>query len=304
MPRALRSSRSRPHRSATPHGRARSRRRTGKVLGQELPDCVLDCRVLGHVPRSRKGVAPPEKPRSLYHRIQTCPLDGGVVARVRRRTYLNRRVRYRGNLCACRTGVEGAASGDGRRAATPRPRRHRPLSRRALRDGQSRLAIVDLVAGDQPLATEDGRYWVMQNGEIYNWIELRQELRALGHRFTTTSDTEVIAHAYEEWGAECLSRLNGDFAIAVWDRNSRSSSSRATGSASARCSSPSRAATSRSPPRRRRSCGIQRRAASSIPPGSSRASRPGRICPSARPSPAHPRTRAGALSRPAGRRAH
>ena len=85
----------------------------------------------------------------------------------------------------------------------------------------TRLAIVDLVAGDQPLATEDGRYWVMQNGEIYNWIELRQELRALGHRFTTTSDTEVIAHAYEEWGAECLSRLNGDFAIAVWDRNSQ-----------------------------------------------------------------------------------
>ena len=85
----------------------------------------------------------------------------------------------------------------------------------------TRLAIVDLVAGDQPLSTEDGRYWVMQNGEIYNWIELRQELRALGHRFTTTSDTEVIAHAYEEWGAGCLSRLNGDFAIAVWDRNSQ-----------------------------------------------------------------------------------
>ena len=64
----------------------------------------------------------------------------------------------------------------------------------------TRLAIVDLVGGDQPLSTEDGRYWVMQNGEIYNWIELRQDLRALGHRFATTSDTEVIAHAYEEWG--------------------------------------------------------------------------------------------------------
>ena len=82
----------------------------------------------------------------------------------------------------------------------------------------TRLAIVDLAGGDQPLSTEDGRFWVMQNGEIYNWIELRDELRALGHRFATTSDTEVIAHAYEQWGAECLQRLNGDFAFAVWDR--------------------------------------------------------------------------------------
>jgi asparagine synthase (glutamine-hydrolysing) len=83
----------------------------------------------------------------------------------------------------------------------------------------TRLAIVDLVGGDQPLSSEDGRYWVMQNGEVYNWIELRQDLRALGHRFATTSDTEVIVHAYEEWGPECLSRLNGDFAIAIWDRH-------------------------------------------------------------------------------------
>jgi asparagine synthase (glutamine-hydrolysing) len=82
----------------------------------------------------------------------------------------------------------------------------------------TRLAIVDLAGGDQPLSDEDGRYWVMQNGEIYNYVELQAELEALGHRLSTTSDTEVIAHAYEEWGPACLGRLNGDFAIAVWDR--------------------------------------------------------------------------------------
>ena len=85
----------------------------------------------------------------------------------------------------------------------------------------TRLAIVDLAGGDQPLSNEDGRFWVMQNGEIYNWVELRQELRVLGHRFATTSDTEVIAHAYEEWGPGCLTRLNGDFALAVWDRRTQ-----------------------------------------------------------------------------------
>jgi asparagine synthase (glutamine-hydrolysing) len=85
----------------------------------------------------------------------------------------------------------------------------------------NRLAIVDLAGGDQPLSDESGRYWVMQNGEIYNHVELREELEALGHRFSTTCDTEVIAHAYEEWGADCLARLNGDFAFAVWDRRER-----------------------------------------------------------------------------------
>jgi asparagine synthase (glutamine-hydrolysing) len=82
----------------------------------------------------------------------------------------------------------------------------------------TRLAIIDLEGGDQPLSDESGRFWVMQNGEIYNYIELREELEQLGHRFATTSDTEVIAHAYAEWGAACLQRLNGDFAFAVWDR--------------------------------------------------------------------------------------
>jgi asparagine synthase (glutamine-hydrolysing) len=85
----------------------------------------------------------------------------------------------------------------------------------------TRLAIVDLEGGDQPLSDESGRYWVMQNGEVYNYVELRDELRALGRSFATTSDTEVIAQAYAEWGPRFLERLNGDFAIAVWDRNRR-----------------------------------------------------------------------------------
>jgi asparagine synthase (glutamine-hydrolysing) len=83
----------------------------------------------------------------------------------------------------------------------------------------TRLAIVDLAGGDQPLANGNGRFWVMQNGEIYNYVELQEELRSLGHRFGTTSDTEVIAHAYDEWGVDCLRHLNGDFAFAVWDRS-------------------------------------------------------------------------------------
>ncbi len=85
----------------------------------------------------------------------------------------------------------------------------------------TRLAIVDVAGGDQPIGNEDGTLWVMQNGEIYNAPELRAELQALGHVFTTLSDTEVIVHAYEAWGAACLHRLNGEFAFAIWDRRKR-----------------------------------------------------------------------------------
>ncbi len=85
----------------------------------------------------------------------------------------------------------------------------------------TRLAIIDIAGGVQPLATEDGRFQVMQNGEIFNHVELRAELEAMGHVFRTRSDTEVIAHAWEEWGPGCLPRLNGEFAIAVWDTRAR-----------------------------------------------------------------------------------
>ena len=83
--------------------------------------------------------------------------------------------------------------------------------------GNARLSIIDLSGGQQPIPNEDGTLWIVFNGEIFNYIELRPELEARGHKFTTTSDTEVLLHAYEEYGPECLNRLNGQFAFAVWN---------------------------------------------------------------------------------------
>ena len=85
----------------------------------------------------------------------------------------------------------------------------------------TRLSIIDVEGGDQPQSSEDGRFWVMQNGEIYNYPELTVELKGLGHRFRTRSDTEVIVHAFEQWGKACLDRFNGEFAIAIWDRDTK-----------------------------------------------------------------------------------
>ena len=84
--------------------------------------------------------------------------------------------------------------------------------------GHTRLAIIDTAGGAQPLCNEDGTVWVTFNGEIFNYVELREELRGRGHAFRTASDTEVIVHAWEEWGQECFSRFNGQWAIALWDR--------------------------------------------------------------------------------------
>lgn len=88
--------------------------------------------------------------------------------------------------------------------------------------GQRRLAILDLSEnGKQPMSYADGRYWITYNGEIYNFLEVRAELEALGHRFRSESDTEVILAAYAQWGEECLSRLNGMWAFAIWDTAER-----------------------------------------------------------------------------------
>ncbi len=83
--------------------------------------------------------------------------------------------------------------------------------------GHARLSIIDLVTGQQPLSNEDGTLWIVFNGEIFNYLELRAELEALGHRFRTRSDTEVIVHAWEAWGEGAFRRFNGQWAVALWD---------------------------------------------------------------------------------------
>ncbi len=83
--------------------------------------------------------------------------------------------------------------------------------------GHARLSIIDLSSGVQPIHNEDKSMWIVYNGEVFNYVELRQALERKGHRFYTTSDTEVVLHLYEEEGPDCLAQLNGQFAIAIWD---------------------------------------------------------------------------------------
>src|SRR5262249_32663457 len=90
---------------------------------------------------------------------------------------------------------------------------------RRLAFGMRRLAIIDLVSGQQPIFSEDGAVACVFNGEIYNFQSLRAELEAKGHRFTTSTDTEAIVHLYEEEGVACLRRLRGMFALALWDQH-------------------------------------------------------------------------------------
>src|SRR4051794_17431459 len=87
--------------------------------------------------------------------------------------------------------------------------------------GFRRLSIIDLSSGHQPIANEDGTVWIVFNGEIYNYQELRGYLEAKGHSFRTRTDTEVIVHLYEESGERCVEQLRGMFAFAIWDATQR-----------------------------------------------------------------------------------
>ncbi|MCB0195118.1 MAG: asparagine synthase (glutamine-hydrolyzing) [Anaerolineae bacterium] len=87
--------------------------------------------------------------------------------------------------------------------------------------GMRRLSIIDLSTGHQPITNEDGSLWIVFNGEIYNYRELRNRLESKGHRFSTQTDTEAIVHAYEEYGEDCVTHLNGMFGFAIWDKNNR-----------------------------------------------------------------------------------
>jgi len=87
--------------------------------------------------------------------------------------------------------------------------------------GHRRLSIIDVEGGKQPICNEDETLQVVFNGEIYNYVELREELKRFGHQFKTVSDTEVIVHAYEQWGSDCVNHFNGMFAFAIFNTVSR-----------------------------------------------------------------------------------
>jgi len=87
--------------------------------------------------------------------------------------------------------------------------------------GFRRLSIIDLASGHQPMSDQEESVWVIFNGEIYNFLELRRELESFGHVFRTNSDTEVIVHGYKRWGDEVLNKLNGMFGLAIWDHRKK-----------------------------------------------------------------------------------
>ncbi len=85
--------------------------------------------------------------------------------------------------------------------------------------GHARLSIIDVKGGKQPIHNEDQSIWICYNGEVFNYIELREDLEKRGHSFYTSTDTEVIVHLYEEFGDDFVHQLNGQFAISLWDAN-------------------------------------------------------------------------------------
>lgn len=87
--------------------------------------------------------------------------------------------------------------------------------------GSVRLSIIDIQTGQQPLSSADGKYWIVFNGEIFNYVELKTDLKRLGYSFRTESDTEVLMNAYLEYGSDCLNRLNGQFVFAIWNNENK-----------------------------------------------------------------------------------
>ena len=83
--------------------------------------------------------------------------------------------------------------------------------------GHLRLSIIGIDGGIQPICNENGTLWIIYNGEAFNYIELKEDLLKKGHRFTTATDTEVLLHLYEEYGSDCLKKINGQFSLAIWD---------------------------------------------------------------------------------------
>lgn len=103
----------------------------------------------------------------------------------------------------------------------PDGQRHWVNTDRRVGLGHSRLSIIDLLTGDQPIANEDGRIRIVVNGEFYGYEAIQQELQQLGHRLRSRSDSEILLHLYEELGVQCLHRLRGEFAVVLWDETNR-----------------------------------------------------------------------------------
>jgi hypothetical protein len=131
--------------------------------------------------------------------------------------------------------------------------------------GFRRLSIIDLEGGHQPMSNEDGTVWLIFNGEIYNFQDLRPDLERRGHIFRTRSDTETVVHLWEEYGPNCVDKLNGMYGFALWDAKRRRSSSPATAWARSRSIGPTPDARSCLDPSSRRCCSIPTAAATSIP---------------------------------------
>jgi len=161
-----------------------------------------------------------------------CLSPGALGAMVKKRVMLDNQadhaLRPRSVMCGIAGFVlcEGRATVSAVRAMCDQIRHRGPDDEGIYTDrgcglGMRRLSIIDLSTGHQPIANEDGSMWVVFNGEIYNYQELRGSLHSQGHQFTTNSDTETLVHLHEEFGVDGIPKLRGMFAYAIWDSRRR-----------------------------------------------------------------------------------